>query len=421
MRTGLVRLSGAAIAAVTLVGLASAAPRASAAPTLRTSSHTVTAGPARFEVLTPTLIRLEYAADGHFENGPTFNVVTRNLPTPRFSATAHGGELSIRTTELTLRYREGSGPFSPANTTITLRSGKTAHPSWPQAPGSCRFGTGCQAEDGRLNAGESVNYDHTGYTGRGFSADYGQISASDAWTIDDVPADGDYTLQVRYANGAGVARTMTAATDSGPAGTVQFAPSANWDTWAVTSLPVHLHAGANTVSLTCAAGDGCNVNLDSVAVTATGADYPTTSTTPVPPTDVPGQLGGWTRGLDAYTNQGGTDINAHGLHPGLLNRQGWSLLDDTYTALRTPNGWATPRPAHTGAYQDGYFFGYGLDYQQALRDLRAITGPADMLPKWASGVWFSEYNAFTTSQYENELVPAFRSNDVPLDNLVVDT
>jgi hypothetical protein len=421
MRTGLVRLSGAAIAAVTLVGLASAAPRASAAPTLRTSSHTVTAGPARFEVLTPTLIRLEYATDGHFENGPTFNVVTRNLPTPRFSATVHGGVLSIRTSELTLRYREGSGPFSPANTTITLRSGQTAHPSWPQAPGSCRFGTGCQAEDGRLDAGESVNYDHTGYTGRGFSADYGQISASDAWTIDDVPADGDYTLQVRYADGAGVARTMTAATDSGPAGAVQFAPTTNWDTWSVTSLPVHLHAGANTVSLTCAAGDGCNVNLDSVAVTVTGADYPTTSTTRVPPTDVPGQLGGWTRGLDAYTNQGGTDINAHGLHPGLLNRQGWSLLDDTYTALRTPNGWATPRPVHTGAYQDGYFFGYGLDYQQALRDLRAITGPADMLPKWASGVWFSEYNAFTTSQYENELVPAFRSNDVPLDNLVVDT
>ncbi|HKC29227.1 MAG TPA: TIM-barrel domain-containing protein, partial [Jatrophihabitans sp.] len=168
-------------------------------------------------------------------------------------------------------------------------------------------------------------------------------------------------------------------------------------------------------------GDGCNVNLDSVAVTQSGDAYPTTSTTPAPPADVPGQLGGWTRGLDAYPNQAGTDIGAYTLHPGLLNKQGWTLLDDTYTALRTPAGWATPRPAHDGAYQDGYFFGYGHDYKQALSDLRALTGPADLLPEWAFGVWFSEYNAFTTSQYENDLVPAFRSHDVPLDTLVVDT
>jgi hypothetical protein len=74
-----------------------------------------------------------------------------------------------------------------------------------------------------------------------------------------------------------------------------------------------------------------------------------------------------------------------------------------------------------GAYQDGYFFGYGLDYQQALRDLRAITGPADMLPEWAFGVWFSEFYPYTTSDYENSLVPAFRAHNVPLDVLVADT
>jgi Glycosyl hydrolases family 31/Domain of unknown function (DUF5110)/NPCBM-associated, NEW3 domain of alpha-galactosidase/IPT/TIG domain len=425
MRTGLGRLSVSAAAAVTIGALAvPAAPAAADRSHPRRSAHTVTAGPARFQVLTPTLIRLEYAADGRFEDGPTFNVLDRALPTPRFDAKVHGGVLTITTAKLTLTYREGSGPFTPANTSISLAAGGrrvTARPSWPPAPGSCRFDTACQAEDGRLNAGESVNYDHSGYTGRGFAADYGQVSATDSWTITGVPADGDYALQLRYANGAGVDRTTTVAVNGAPAGTAHFPATPNWDTWAVTSLPVHLHRGTNTVSTTCAAGDGCNVNLDSAAVTASGAGYPTTSTTPAPPADEPGQLGGWTRGLDAYPNQAGTDISAEQLHPGILNRQGWALLDDTYTALRTPQGWVEPRPAHTGSYQDGYFFGYGRDYQRALRDLRAITGPATMLPKWATGVWFSEYNAFTTSDYENQLVPAFRRNNVPLDSLVVDT
>ncbi|GII22651.1 hypothetical protein Pme01_22480 [Planosporangium mesophilum] len=398
------------------------APAAARPPTVR--SRTVLAGPARFQVLTPELIRLEYAADGHFEDGATFNVVGRDAPVPKFRARSDHGWLVITTDRLTLRYREGSGPFSPANTTVTLRvAGRsvTAHPAWPAPPGQCDFATACQAEDGRIAGGESVNYDHTGFTGRGFTADHGQVTAADSWTVTGVPADGEYTLRVRYANGGGQARTLSASANGVSTGRLTFAPTTNWDTWAVASIPVRLNAGTNTIGTTCAPGDTCNVNLDSVAVTTAGAGYPTTSTTPAPPADQPGQLGGWTRGLDAYPNQAGTDVGAYRLHPGILNRQGWSLLDDTYTALRTADGWAAARPQRRGAYQDGYFFGYGHDYQQALKDLRTLTGPAVMLPKWAFGVWFSEYNAFTAGEYENSLVPAFRAHDVPLDNLVVDT
>ncbi len=420
--TAVAALVGALAMPAMWAGTASAGP-ASAQPGAP-HSHTVLDGAARFQVLTPTLVRLEYAADGHFEDGATFNVIDRDLPVPKFRTSKDAGWLVMTTDRLTLRYREGSGPFSATNTSVTLSvAGKsvTARPSWPQAPGQCAFATRCEAEDGRANGGESVNYDHTGFTGRGFAADYGQVSASDAWTVTGVPSAGDYTLQVRYANGGTVSRTLTTSVNGAPAGQVTFPPTANWDTWGVTSIPVHLAAGTNTVTTTCASGDGCNVNVDSVALTATGAGYPTTSTTAGPPANEPGQLGGWTRGLDAYTNQAGTDVSAYQLHPGILNRQGWSLLDDTYTALRTSGGWATPRPPHTGAYQDGYLFGYGHDYQQALEDLRAITGPADMLPESAFGVWFSEYNAFTADEYENELIPAFEQNNVPLDNLVVDT
>ena len=80
-------------------------------------------------------------------------------------------------------------------------------------------------------------------------------------------------------------------------------------------------------------------------------------------------LGGWMRGLDLIASR-------QELRPGLLSRQGWTLLDDTHTALLVddPPGF-TERPERTGAYQDGYFFGYGTDYRQALADLRHLAGP----------------------------------------------
>jgi hypothetical protein len=379
-------------------------------------SHTVQDGSARFEVLTPTLIRLEYAGDDHFEDRPTFNVISRDLPTPRFTTDVRDGWREIRTDQLLLRYKQGSGPFTPDNTTVTL-AGTTARPSWPEPPGSCTFGGVCQAEDGRLSGGESVNYDHTGFTGRGFTADYGQVTAADTWTLTGAPG-GNSQLQVRYANGGTVNRTLSVQADGTTVGQATLPPTGNWDSWSVATVP--LPAGTTTVGTLCGSGDGCNVNLDSIAVTTPGAPFP--SAAPEPPVTEPGQLGGWTRGLDSYTNQAGTNVNDVQLHPGILNRQGWSLLDDTYTAVRTSDGWATPRPDHDGMpYQDGYFFGYGHNYQQALHDLRAITGPADMLPEWAFGVWFSRYFAYTTSDYENQLIPAFRANDVPLDALVADT
>ncbi len=64
---------------------------------------------------------------------------------------------------------------------------------------------------------------------------------------------------------------------------------------------------------------------------------------------------------------------------------------------------------------------YGHDYQQALADLNRLTGDSPLLPEYTFGVWFSRYYAYSTSDYENTLIPAFRANHVPLDTLSVDT
>ncbi|MEU4245003.1 TIM-barrel domain-containing protein [Actinoplanes sp. NPDC026619] len=131
-------------------------------------------------------------------------------------------------------------------------------------------------------------------------------------------------------------------------------------------------------------------------------------------------LGGWYRGLDFYGGQAGP-ADQIALHPGMLNRSGWYLLDDTATAVRTGDDWVAARPARSDPYQDGYLFGYGHDYQRGLADLRTLTGPSLLPPEWAFGTWFSKYQAYSTADYRDQLLPAFREHRVPLDSLVVDT
>lgn len=44
----------------------------------------VVMGNARFTVLTPRLVRMEWAADGKFEDKASLGIVNRNLPVPAF-------------------------------------------------------------------------------------------------------------------------------------------------------------------------------------------------------------------------------------------------------------------------------------------------------------------------------------------------
>jgi hypothetical protein len=227
-------------------------------------SPIVRAGPVRFEVLTPTLIRLEYAEDRRFENRPTMTATRARLPVPSFVVRRGGGWLTIRTRKVTLRYRLGSGAFTTGNLVLALTI------------------------DGR--------------------------------------------------------RVLTA-------------PSA-----------------------------------------ANGA----------------GNLGGWRRALDLLA--GPVSLN-----PGLLSRAGWYVLDDSSTVLLSQGAPGfTVRPQHTGPYQDWYLFAYGRDYRRGLEDLRALTGPAPLLPRSAFGVWFSRYWPYSEQDY-HDLLAQFRTNRVPLDTLSVDT
>jgi len=82
----------------------------------------VTAGHARFTVLTPELIRMEWAADGKFEDHASFVFLNRRLPVPKFTAqtAAPGGMLKIETGKLTLEYRPDNAAFNKENLSIAL-------------------------------------------------------------------------------------------------------------------------------------------------------------------------------------------------------------------------------------------------------------------------------------------------------------
>lgn len=78
----------------------------------------VVAGNARFTILTPRLIRLEWSPAARFEDRASFTVVNRRLPVPAFEQGGRRGRIEIRTAALTLRYIEGAGAFDRDNLAI---------------------------------------------------------------------------------------------------------------------------------------------------------------------------------------------------------------------------------------------------------------------------------------------------------------
>ena len=77
------------------------------------------------------------------------------------------------------------------------------------------------------------------------------------------------------------------------------------------------------------------------------------------------------------------------LEPGLLSRSGWALVDDSKSLVFNEAGWLEPR-ANPSAL-DLYFFGYGHNYADCLRDYFALTTETGLLCvlfyDWLGGTW----------------------------------
>ncbi len=403
-------------------------------------SAVVRSGDARIEVLSPTLLRLEYSPTAHFENAPTVNVIDRQMPVPHYTATVSGGWLTVRTTRATLRYRVGSGPFRADNTTLQLSVGghtQTAAPTWEW---ECPFDQTCQAGAATLVGGAQLSQTEAGYDSTaGYVGYLNSQGAGATWTVLGAPA-GRAVLAVRYSDVGGV----VAPTGPGRIGivvnghlltTLSAPPTTAAAPWSVVTTTAVLAAGNDTIEAVSESGHhgglsptnlsaNFNLGIDTLSVGPAGTPAP------VPLSTDP--LGGWIRGFDTYTYGPGTTC-ANGtsgatcqtpLEPwhtdGLLDRDGWRLLDDTRSAVWTAGGWVAPRAAG-GDVEDGYLFAYGHNYTGALHTLAQLTGPAPLLPRSTFGVWYSDYTPYSSADIENSIYPEFTKNNVPLDTLSLDT
>jgi len=107
------------------------------------------------------------------------------------------------------------------------------------------------------------------------------------------------------------------------------------------------------------------------------------------------------------------------LKPGILSRDGWTLIDDSEKPLFDNSEWQWVMPRPQKNQQDLYFFCYGDNYKTALNDYIKAAGRIALPPKYAFGIWWSRYWEYT--DYElRELVKEYEIHDVPLDVLVVD-
>ena len=109
-----------AVCALCVVTAFSASAQSAGDDPVADSKAVVVSGNARFTVLESRLVRMEWAADGKFEDRATLGVVNRKLPVPAYTVKKSGKKLTIRTSDLTLTY-SGNGKFDENNLKVTFR------------------------------------------------------------------------------------------------------------------------------------------------------------------------------------------------------------------------------------------------------------------------------------------------------------
>ncbi len=130
----------------------------------------------------------------------------------------------------------------------------------------------------------------------------------------------------------------------------------------------------------------------------------------------------WHYGDKALQNLGGTtetldQINgACPIGDGVCAIDGYALIDDSTTPLFDSEGWFIKRQ---DGVKDLYFFGYGHDYEGAVKDYYNLCGRTEMLPAYALGNWWSRYNKYTTDTYL-ALMDEFKNKDIPIAVGIVD-
>lgn len=124
-----------------------------------------------------------------------------------------------------------------------------------------------EAESAALHNGPARSTNHWFYSGSGFAAGLETLGSCVEFRNVTVPADGDYTVSLRYANGNGVNKSLNVYVNGAFSKTAVFASlGSNWNQWGEWTSTLHLQQGQNTVAFTFDAGNSGYVNLDTLRV-----------------------------------------------------------------------------------------------------------------------------------------------------------
>lgn len=104
------------------------------------------------------------------------------------------------------------------------------------------------------------------------------------------------------------------------------------------------------------------------------------------------------------------------LENGLITENGAYVLDDSRSMLLNKKGNFEARP-HGSA--DFYAFAYGKNYRETIKAFYMISSPTPLIPRFALGVWWSRYHAYTQEEYLT-LMAKFKEEKIPLTVATVD-
>lgn len=99
----------------------------------------VVCGDARFDVLSPTLVRMQHAHGG-FVDAPTAVVLNRAMGDKEFKAESRDGWLEIKTSRMAIRYLIGSGKLTSDNLRVVWKDGRGEHQWKPGQPDEGNLG-----------------------------------------------------------------------------------------------------------------------------------------------------------------------------------------------------------------------------------------------------------------------------------------
>ena len=104
------------------------------------------------------------------------------------------------------------------------------------------------------------------------------------------------------------------------------------------------------------------------------------------------------------------------LEDGFITEKGLYLFDDSESVLLDENGMFVQRK---GASKDYYVFAYGKNYRDTIRAFYSISSPVPLIPRFALGVWWSRYHAYTQQEYLS-LMDRFEKEEIPITVATVD-